>query len=704
MAGVLFSMPYSGKNLFGNEPKGYVVGFFNGINTHEEQAYASLMEIKQLMGRENIVEPYDPFNNLKYSWYNGEIVDYETFYNQTEGWFKDILEVFEQRANEVDLTGDLASRTDLLWDLIDGAGTLWDALSETDPRAFILREALEFSILEVYHKHITQPLDANYTDHINQLTAYIDAGQKLLLIAHSQGNLFANRAFEHILNNYPITYRCTDKSCDSVKIIHVAPASQNLYGPPYYVLSRNDRVIRPLLNTPEWNVDITTGFVDLLGHNFIKEYLYKDDSKDYDKDSNGRYVDGYRAIRAYITEALSALVAPLGTTFTGEIRSYYTDKPIPEADITVDWVHDKAGEPVPNIERYTYKSNEDGKFTDVLYPGGYTFEASAAGYESYTDNSPYLIYQYPEHERKLVLIPNLTIPPDGKRYSGVYEAVKTDTSAITIGKIEFLNDNQARVYLLFNTQSHLGTYLITDGKFIFTPSDYGGTYIEMAIREATEQGEELLILGDGMGYAYTNVADSPGEPVFPMKSGVYRADKSSLTLSGFSSFHFTGGDQVIAYAFDDTVSYEGAYKIVDGVFMFSSPSNPNMSINMDIIIDNDSNFFILGGQEFKWQSETGGGDTNYNLSGAYKASDPMIGFTGFDSFTFSSGNRVTASAMNGILIYHGVYAIVNDIDNLLGTAETLVFTWDGDTSVSVNMSFEMVSDDLLLINGAEYKK
>jgi hypothetical protein len=96
-------------------------------------------------------------------------------------------------------------------------------------------------------------------------------------------------------------------------------------------------------------------------------------------------------------------------------------------------------------------------------------------------------------------------------------------------------------------------------------------------------------------------------------------------------------------------------------------------------------------------------EANVILSGTYRATDSITAISGFGSFTFSDRNRVTASTMMGMMSYHGIYEITTGVANMLGTVETLVFTWDGDTSASVNMAFE-VKGDSLIINGAEYRR
>jgi len=59
--------------------------------------------------------------------------------------------------------------------------------------------------------------------------------------------------------------------------------------------------------------------------------------------------------------------------------------------------------------------------------------------------------------------------------------------------------------------------------------------------------------------------------------------------------------------------------------------------------------------------------------------------------------------MMGLMTYQGTYKIVSGLQNLLGTEESIIFTWEGDTSDSVDMSFDQ-SGESIFINGEEYKK
>lgn len=68
-----------------------------------------------------------------------------------------------------------------------------------------------------------------------KIDSWVLEGKKLLFVAHSQGNLFVNTAY---------TYTTSKVSSDSVKVIHIAPASPIINGP--HVLANQDLVINGL--------------------------------------------------------------------------------------------------------------------------------------------------------------------------------------------------------------------------------------------------------------------------------------------------------------------------------------------------------------------------------------------------------------------------------------------------------------------------
>src|SRR5699024_4699583 len=101
------------------------------------------------------------------------------------------------------------------------------------------------------------PTEQDYAAHNLRLDALAAEGQKLMLVAHSQGNLFLNHAYDHIK---PTVGR------NSVNAVHIAPASPTLRGK--HVLADIDLVINALrlqgiTTTPPVNLIMPASTSDL---------------------------------------------------------------------------------------------------------------------------------------------------------------------------------------------------------------------------------------------------------------------------------------------------------------------------------------------------------------------------------------------------------------------------------------------------------
>jgi hypothetical protein len=190
--------------------KGYTVGFFNGVWNATQASYDGLRALRRLSGNPNI--------------YRNEPVSYETFYNHTGATFgasplQDLAETFEQRAAEIDRSGELAKRWEFFWEILSGQDSLAGRLIGLFPSAASLFSQLAASL---HAKLVTiaasllshPPTEADYATHNARLDGLYSRRQKLIFAAHSQGNLFANHAFDYISPKL---------GGGSVKVVHIAP-------------------------------------------------------------------------------------------------------------------------------------------------------------------------------------------------------------------------------------------------------------------------------------------------------------------------------------------------------------------------------------------------------------------------------------------------------------------------------------------------
>ncbi|MGR5148761.1 YfaP family protein [Photobacterium alginatilyticum] len=264
---------------------GFVIGFFNGVQNTPLQANVSSLELKRIHGSKTAQD---------------EAIRYEVLYNYTNG-FEDFVETFEQRLLEHD--GLLEGRFELFFEAIRGEGPWWQRIVNVVSSTVDL-----FKSFVEWHKAKTingltslfgnPPTEVNYVEHRVRIENWVLEGKKLLFVAHSQGNLFVNAAYDYAL---------TQTSSESVSVVHVAPASPRLNGP--HTLADLDLVINGLRLTGDVvsNTDNIPGYLlrpagingkkDLLGHGLIEIYI------------NPNLAISSR-VKSHINDALNTLVTP----------------------------------------------------------------------------------------------------------------------------------------------------------------------------------------------------------------------------------------------------------------------------------------------------------------------------------------------------------------------------------------------------------
>ncbi|MGL6315645.1 YfaP family protein [Vibrio sp. WXL103] len=244
---------------------GYVIGFFNGVWNSKADAIYSTIALQNKFG----------------SVYNGESVRYEVFYNVTgssigSNPFLDIAELFRQRAEEIGVDGHYD---------IDDLNKLSDPgdLSKFDNFPYGVKQAkiLLGSFSELFVSTAVSlvsklvslpPTNTTYEIHNTRLKTLVSHGYKVLFVAHSQGNLYANSAYNVLLDSNNI-------DSNNFGIVHVAPASVVTHGP--HTRADLDLVISGLEKTglvPKANVTIPPSHlsIDPTGHYFTTTYLNSD--------------------------------------------------------------------------------------------------------------------------------------------------------------------------------------------------------------------------------------------------------------------------------------------------------------------------------------------------------------------------------------------------------------------------------------------
>ena len=259
----------------------HLLGFFNGVWNTSEEAERSLEVMKQ----QSFLGP---------DW-RGAPIRYELFYNQSckrsasDSCLQDVAEVFRQRSAEID--GLLDRRWEYFWEQVTGqhthAGSFTQRLVARVVRADnalaqwfdALGNAVLARITALSAVLAENPPTAQDTaGHTAQLIAAGKRAERAVLVAHSQGNLFVNAAYDAYLSHSRQAGALVgeDTGFVAAKVVHIAPASPTLRGP--YVLASSDLVINGLRRVdgtflPVSNATLPLNGKDPSGHKLLDTYL-----------------------------------------------------------------------------------------------------------------------------------------------------------------------------------------------------------------------------------------------------------------------------------------------------------------------------------------------------------------------------------------------------------------------------------------------
>lgn len=236
-----------------------VYALFNGVMTTNLVAIDNVERLKAIHGE---ISP------------DGGKIDYELMYNHTNG-YQDFVETFEQRFKE---QHELKDRWELFFQVIKNEGGWWNKIVSKVPELIINADAwieiLQANFIKNLSGLFSNPPNTiqNYIEHQTKIDNWVLEGKKLLFVAHSQGNLFVNSAYKYATNKI---------SSDSVKVIHIAPASPITNGP--HILANRDLVINGLRifgNVPSitHSIPVYELFADnygrdFLGHGLMETYM-----------------------------------------------------------------------------------------------------------------------------------------------------------------------------------------------------------------------------------------------------------------------------------------------------------------------------------------------------------------------------------------------------------------------------------------------
>lgn len=323
---LLWAVPFASAADNACSSSGYLIVHINGINTTKKDA------------RRNTFRALGPAIGASY---NGEQAKVVLAYNPTKNVLLDLADVFRQKLGEYPhVSSELIFKA-----LVSG---IFGSDIPGPLRDFVMN----YHIGKIKDSGFVGYDDNDLRDIVGAVRANAIEGQKILLVPHSQGNLYANAAYNVLTsgeNAIPVS---------AIKIVGIASPATYVAGDGDYVTSTNDRVISSLrslgFSVLASNFTIRVADSDNLGHNLSDIYLNAD-------------LEGRAEVLRKIHVALESLYFPGGRASQGPIT------------VTLTWGSE------PDVDLH------------ILEPGGnhvyYANREGAAGYLDLDDTSAY----GPEH-------------------------------------------------------------------------------------------------------------------------------------------------------------------------------------------------------------------------------------------------------------------------------------------------------------------
>lgn len=235
---------------------GYSIFFGNGIMNTQDDYEDGRQALEDLFGT-----TYDGLPVLY-----GNAIDY------TQGFWTDLLAVMHQEVDAYEEDG-------LTWTLaiqiflgIQPEGTSLSLIDLMQQAVQQVINTAASALLDLFNDNEAHIADT-VVEHVQLYEdAILDHNQRVLVVAHSQGTLYANMAYTTVMNN-------PDVPAKSMAIVDVAALVASVAdGQNRYVTSSGDMAVaslRAVINSfvlPS-NVDLPYNHDDILGHNFVLTYL-----------------------------------------------------------------------------------------------------------------------------------------------------------------------------------------------------------------------------------------------------------------------------------------------------------------------------------------------------------------------------------------------------------------------------------------------
>ncbi|MET0066220.1 MAG: hypothetical protein ABW076_07730 [Candidatus Thiodiazotropha sp.] len=215
--------------------------------------------VAQARGGRNLIK--SAYKQSLQAQYPEQVFEFKLAYNYHSGKVGDLIEVIGQKLNEIDDPEANKLTPDQYY-------TLYMTAKDFDDAVPVTARPVSATIEEYMASRLTDAVDS--AAHIQKYRTDLQEGKRILLIAHSQGNMFANQAVSSLMNEYS----------SSIGMIGVASPAAVTYNNSTYYTAHDDRVIdalRLLYDVLPSNIENDPGFFndprDFSNHQFYDSYF-----------------------------------------------------------------------------------------------------------------------------------------------------------------------------------------------------------------------------------------------------------------------------------------------------------------------------------------------------------------------------------------------------------------------------------------------
>jgi len=343
------------------ENVGSTIIYGNGVFTDEPTALLSMFKLRDTLKTHATIEEYSQLS-------------FDLAYNRHEGYVSDLLEAMKQKLrSDADegsftsiFTGALSTSVKILdfvtLDLIpdDFVNSLAEISGEFDPSVIT-----DFDTLQ----------------HLSIYQSAIAKGQKVIVVPHSQGNFFVNRAYEALTEEEKKSFGIVSVANPDTKVngegvystAHIEPIAEG--DDRAYTTSDEDRIVNLLVQGAlPHNVDNEYNFSDdPTGHYFTTSYLAPNSA------SRTSIIKKIRAANDQLIQPLSAPQARI-SSYEDDIQRNPVVVSLFDGSYVVAWT--SSGESYTDIETGAYIEGpgQDGSKSGI-FAQRYSFDGKKLGDE-----------------------------------------------------------------------------------------------------------------------------------------------------------------------------------------------------------------------------------------------------------------------------------------------------------------------------------